>query len=327
MREPPVDVTYSDEQIIEAGIASVQAAIHTVYENLAADREGALTKYWNERQRKRLLTIDLNAQQIGEDVLKKQLANAPPTIRGEESSLVSVGEVDVAALLDMVDGTDLLERNLGNWCSALVLYRTRKPARIITAVIGLPNKEIFYTRANQTFVRLPGTAKEQKVSMTPKTTALRDASMAFYGQKCGNLCAIVRKTAFWKRLQDLAEESKKAKEEEKEETAPRFRIYNLAGNPMMLALVDGKIDVIFETQGQRCHDVVPGFIIALKAGAYLKNLDTERTLTEADIANALCTPKEKFRYVMACNEELANEMVRLLNSKNGTVVEFKETPH
>ena len=83
-------------------------------------RESALTKFWNERQKKRLLAVDLKAQQTGEDVLKKELENTPPTLRGEESSLESIGEVDIAALLDMLDGTDLLQRDLGNWCSALV---------------------------------------------------------------------------------------------------------------------------------------------------------------------------------------------------------------
>src|SRR5439155_16167200 len=121
-------------------------------------RESALTKFWNERQKKRLLAVDLKAQQTGEDVLKKELENTPPTLRGEESSLESIGEVDIAALLDMLDGTDLLQRDLGKWCSALVLFSTREPARIITAAVGVPDKEIYYTDAIGGYVRLPRTA-------------------------------------------------------------------------------------------------------------------------------------------------------------------------
>ena len=105
---------------------------------------------------------------------------------------------------------------------------------------------------------------------------------------------------------------------------PRIVIHDAEGNPMMLALAENKIDAIFDTQGQKCHDVAAGFIIALRAGAFLKSLDSEETLTEAEIVQDLRTPEKKFRYVVASNEPLANELVQLLNSKNGAVIEFKD---
>jgi hypothetical protein len=43
--------------------------------------------------------------------------------------------------------------------------------------------------------------------------------------------------------------------------------------------------------------------------------------------NLLENPSAKFRYVMACNEQLANEVVQLLNLKNGAVIEFKDPSH
>ena len=73
--------------------------------------------------------------------------------------------------------------------------------------------------------------------------------------------------------------------------------------------------------------MVAGFIIALKAGASLKNLDTGGNLNEEDIVAVLENPSAKFRYVMACNEQLANEVVQLLNLKNGAVIEFKDPSH
>ncbi|TDA25606.1 MAG: hypothetical protein DSO00_08510, partial [Archaeoglobi archaeon] len=52
-----------------------------------------------------------------------------------------------------------------------------------------------------------------------------------------------------------------------------FRIYNLAGNPVMVKLVDHRIkdargiDAVIEIKGQKPHDMAPGAYIALKGGA------------------------------------------------------------
>jgi fructose-1,6-bisphosphatase/inositol monophosphatase family enzyme len=94
---------------------------------------------------------------------------------------------------------------------------------------------------------------------------------------------------------------------------PKFRIYNLAGNPMMMSLIEGKVDAIVETSGQYCHDVVPGFIIALKAGAYLINLDNGCSIDVDVLGKMLSQPSCKFRYVLACSEELCKELSDLLS--------------
>jgi fructose-1,6-bisphosphatase/inositol monophosphatase family enzyme len=110
-------------------------------------------------------------------------------------------------------------------------------------------------------------------------------------------------------LTHLAQE---AQEKKNQTDAPKFRIYNLAGNPMMMRLVDGKIDAIIELSGQRCHDVIPGFAIALKAGAYLIDLDTSRKLSIKDLPAILSRPSNKFKYILACNEPLADEILKAL---------------
>src|SRR5258708_4355929 len=97
----------------------------------------------------------------------------------------------------------------------------------------------------------------------------------------------------------------------KKQDCPKVRIYNLAGNPMMMKLLEGHVDAVVEISGQKCHDVVPGFIIALRAGAVLKDM-ANRTITEEEIASRMRDPKSKFKYVLACSEQLARDLVDLL---------------
>jgi fructose-1,6-bisphosphatase/inositol monophosphatase family enzyme len=92
---------------------------------------------------------------------------------------------------------------------------------------------------------------------------------------------------------------------------PKTRIYTLAGNPMMVNLIEGRVDAVVEGVGQKCHDVVPGFVIALRAGAILRDL-SNRPITEAELAQSLRNPQSSFSYVLACNETLAAEIVELL---------------
>jgi hypothetical protein len=217
----------------------------------------------------------------------------------------------------MVDGTDLLERSFGNWCSAMVFFDV-KHSKVLESLIGLPNREIYFSRRNlkKAFVREPSTEANsdpsvREVKLQPKKVLLRDATLCFYGQKVRSLLNLVTNAKFKQRLLEIAAEADRLKEDSQK---PKFRIYNLAGNPMMMSLIEGKVDAIVEISGQYCHDVVPGFVIALKAGAYLINLDDGCAIDVHVLGKMLVQPSCRFRYVLACNEELCRELSNLLSS-------------
>jgi fructose-1,6-bisphosphatase/inositol monophosphatase family enzyme len=93
-----------------------------------------------------------------------------------------------------------------------------------------------------------------------------------------------------------------------------FRFYNLAGNPMMMRLVDGSVDIVFDIKGQAPHDVVPGAFIAVKAGAVLAQ-PTGSPLTLADLSTSLLqpgSPAAQLTYVLGANQNMVAEMTRLL---------------
>ena len=298
----------TEDYVLETGFLAVERALDTVKKHLTDP--DAFELLWNYSLKKNLLKIDQFAQAAAEDILKDRLHDNVE-VRGEESSLADVTfQVHVAALLDMIDGTDLLERDLGNWCSAMVFFNRD---RVWASLIGIPNGEIYFQQHsdNSAYVREPrkpgAEPRIQTVAIAKPDVSLRNASLAFYGQKPKNFLAAARHKGLLAVLDHLAQEAQQKKDQT---DAPKFRIYNLAGNPMMMKLVEGKIDAIIELSGQRCHDVIPGFAIALKAGACLIDLDTSRTLNISDLPAILSKPSSKFKYVLACNELLAHEILK-----------------
>jgi fructose-1,6-bisphosphatase/inositol monophosphatase family enzyme len=304
----------TEEELLEAGIAIVKKTIVRVLNKVAEHPEDAFDKLWYPKLSKFVLKVDLFAEREGRDYLRDRFTDRIE-IRGEESSLEKVPQDRIAALMDMLDGSDLLERGLGNWCSAVVFFDSAR-RRVVASVVGLPSRRIYYARASHkgAYVIPPRLGERRQRITHPlrvksNRVRLEDASLAFYGQKVRNFLSLLPPSspfAAW--LHRLAREA-----EEKQDTpqAPALRLYNLGGNPMMLKLAEGRIDAVLDVQGQQCHDVIPGAYIALKAGAVLKDLENA-DLTEETLATKLENPAAKLKYVLGSNRQLAEELVALL---------------
>lgn len=301
---------YSEEYIVRTGLDTVDLALTSIHERTRPGKHG-LDELWYKRLKKWLLMVDHDAQLTAEEYLETQLTGIQ--IQGEESTLDTFSG-GLSALLDMLDGSDLLKRNLGNWCSAATIFDS-DTAKVITALVGMPNREIYFTQnSNSTcaFVRTPrGTSGYEisEVRMARREVTVEDASLCFYGQKPGRLSSFSNSNnGMGRRLKEISELMEAKKEDF---DCPKMRIYTLAGNPMMINLVEGRVDAVIELSGQKCHDVVPGFIIALRSGAVLKDFSNE-DITEEQIVSSLRDPKLKFSYVLACSKRLATELVMLL---------------
>ena len=140
----------------------------------------------------------------------------------------------------------------------------------------------------------------------PEGLTLRDAAVCFYGQKAANFYAVHKNAPLLTWLRD--NRAKKINGQ-----APRFRIYNLAGNPMMVRMTESTgtppaIDAVFELKGQKVYDVIPGAFIAKRVGATFVDLanrpiDLDRALRERKV----------LKYVLAATPGLARELVLALN--------------
>lgn len=306
----------SEEELYDAGVSLVRRTIVRVLNKVAEKPEDAFDKLWYPKLSKFVLKVDLFAEREGRDYLRDRFGDRIE-IRGEESSLEQVPRERVAALLDMLDGSDLLERGLGNWCSAVVFFDPAR-RRVIASMVGVPSRRIYYARESQKgacSVLPKMSAHRRRISVPLRVTAgpksLREATVAFYGQKVRNLLSIwpgASSGRFSEWLSDLARD---ARERQLTPEVPLFRIYNFGGNPMMLNLAEGHVDAVFDVEGQLCHDVIPGAYIALKAGAVLKDLEN-RDITEEYLAEKLENPSAKLKYVLARNRPLAEELVALL---------------
>lgn len=221
------------------------------------------------------------------------------------------------AIVDMIDGTDLLTRELGNWCSAIVVLDPPS-GEILGALIGLPlgdrfklylagrsyegadlvTYDVIPTRQGYRY-RLSKEPRRAGVRLRPQDNRpkagrpLDDTSISLYGQKRSRLLYLRDKTQCpWSETLELSE---------------KLRIYTLAGNPILAKLAEGRISGVFETKGQRPYDCVPGLFIAQKAGAQAVRPDG----APLDLGSALKEGKD-ITYVAGCNRKFLEELLPLL---------------
>jgi hypothetical protein len=166
--------------------------------------------------------IDLEAQRHAERVLKS--ATIQPRVEGEETPrakrLDLMTQDHPVVVMDMIDGTDLFTREMGNWCSAMFAY-SPTTEEILGALIGIPQGDRFKlymaarsyegarlltydvvpTRSGLRYVlpeeqeRVPLTLTPQRYVRNPRAP-LDGTGICFYGQKRSRLMQLRDNTSF-----------------------------------------------------------------------------------------------------------------------------------
>jgi fructose-1,6-bisphosphatase/inositol monophosphatase family enzyme len=241
------------------------------------------------------------------------------------------GRQEVFAILDMIDGTDLLLRQFGNWCSAIVCYLPLEE-NILLSVVADSDSNVFFARAEDECAWFLSKRAESVSESVPLCLAaadrpqsredacirflkvqasgplsnesLDDASICFVGQKPPYFLAAANMSKLGERMGEYSERLRK-----KTSPTPAFRIYNLGGTPMMPKVANGIIDAVVGVQASKPHDVVAGAFIGLKAGAYLGGF-AGREINVASLAKWLNNPSERCApYVLACTNALYQRLV------------------
>jgi hypothetical protein len=338
--------TLFPEEICNAANYAITYVLEQIFQALIDDPDLALsTKYLP----KPALTVDWDAEQNFRTQFRKY-KNAmfrEVLVYGEESISSKTNVSDkvsdkdgLVALVDMVDGTDLLERNLSNWCSAAVFFYPNGPVgkRIAAACVGLPSGKIYFTHEKMEkevrFEKFDRHGHEQTISDTvggkSSVTRLENASICFYGQKPASLMAMARTELFAYLAEKESDRKLKRKEAEESDSVlvdknKENRIYTLSGIPMMMKLIDrqvpiaANIDAVIQLDGQHPHDAVPGLYIARHGDAFILNLKTEKEMTDEELEQGLTRPghdDEKMTYIVASTPELCYEILPLLKTKN-----------
>jgi fructose-1,6-bisphosphatase/inositol monophosphatase family enzyme len=309
--------------ITSAALKTMRIVHRTLADSVLLDPGNAFETVKIGEREKVALGIDFFAERLASVELGRRLRRYNPLILGEESlrkwDLDLGGVRRIVVLLDTVDGTDLFARGLSNWCSAATFFL---PAdrQILGAFVGTPEGIVYYWT--------PATPVPLKFNLITNSTApvsgpsavknMLDASVAFYGQKASSFCVNGGPLAHERNLQLRT-------------SGLGFRLYNLAGIPAMVKLIDDgdgarqRLDAVYEISGQQPHDVVAGAVIAQRAGATLVGLDG----VPLDFMSALlrpADPESRLRYVLAATPELAENLLRCLLSETSPQKETQKTP-
>lgn len=224
--------------------------------------------------------------------------------------------VHPVALVDMLDGSKLWTLELSNWCVAALLY-IPSDGRILGSFISDALGRIYFATAFREGAYRIGvdliseplfdwvktaTPIDPLINRTEdrQNPTLREAYICWVGQRLSRFEQFAKCAGLLGSLDgDLA------------------RLFNLGGNPMLLRVADGGMDVVLELVGQKPHDAIPGIYIALKAGAVAFNLDdgNEIGIGSDLIKSALKRPKDRgIRYIVAAQKELGLEVREKITS-------------
>src|ERR1043166_3322529 len=184
------------EDICDGGLFAIRNTMARVKWLLKNDPIRALATTYSPKRDKEALFVDENAEWLFAANLKDDYKAGllqELEVWGEESVTNKEdfsGRRGDFALADMIDGTDLLERNLSNWCSAAVFFRPNNPEgqRIVAACVGVPSGKIYFAHSDRegAFYKLPSEAT-RRVGGPSEITKLSEASICFYGQKASRL--------------------------------------------------------------------------------------------------------------------------------------------
>lgn len=332
--------TLSD--LVTAGLSVTRSVLRQTLYLADEDSESSLEPI-QPGGRKRALLIDAIAEVSFKKLLRTHHGGVFRDIAfyGEErlrdGKLDLTGEKRLCVLVDAIDGTDLLERGLNNWCCASVFFRPNEAPgrRIQAAFVGLPNGRVYYATCDTGEVLVQ--AKQSKPArLAAGPSGIRDirhASVCFYGQKpenfrsfadAGLLDAVSPRKKVCSKDGDAQNESVPASAASGHRDESLFRLYNLGGIPMMVSLVDRQvetasgIDAVVELKGQKPHDVVPGAFLALKGGAVMKKRDRS-PMTVEDLESILLRPAASgVTYVLSATEELAESICAAIPWETGT---------
>jgi fructose-1,6-bisphosphatase/inositol monophosphatase family enzyme len=319
---PSKGIPLNIDDLCKACVSVTREIVANVIGQANGDPETAFEEHALGRRMKKCLGIDSYAEQQCSTLIRKILHGQGKKWHffGEEKlrnpSLDLSHANNICVLADAVDGTDLLERDLSNWCSTFAVFDPRCAAgqKLLASFVGTPNKDIYYARSD-----LPGAYFVAASTTTPipvtgpsEVKSLKEASICFYGQKVSNLYKTM-KTGFLDSInQAITSSDKKA-------TDHTLRVYNLAGIPMMVRLAHNtyrgarRIDAVFDVAGQMPHDVVPGAFIAKKAGAVILGLDGKEITYEILEDHLMRPAQSRMKYVLAATPELASELISGLN--------------
>jgi fructose-1,6-bisphosphatase/inositol monophosphatase family enzyme len=317
---------FTSESLAEAGVFAMRQTLRRILRELEDDPDTASRQRIDAETKKKAIDVDVIADREFANLLRHydEGRYASVIVIGEERPGAVeriVGSFGTYVLLDALDGSDLAERSLSNWCSGAVFFEmSDSTATIRAVVVGMPPDNVYFAIDEDPRVRvyrgLPDLEGQilakmdigaDEVKGLPPDRSLSDASLYFYGQKASRLCLLAEKPLLSKVNASGFE---------------NLRIYNLGGIPMVVRMCDHQVkgargvDAVFELKGQKPYDAVPGLFFALKMGATVLDLAEENYGAPIDVEyleqTLLYPTSTRLCYLATANSRLANQLLPIL---------------
>jgi fructose-1,6-bisphosphatase/inositol monophosphatase family enzyme len=300
--------------------------VHRQVERMVRETPNAAFRtYWvnTAKGMKPLAAVDFMAEKSFESSINHTFGTDSVLVIGEESldSADLESENRICILVDMIDGTDLLQRGFANWCSAVIVFAPQpKPPRILASFVAVKGEALYFANEHGAYrwpLRRRVTQGVSRLFIPRVNQGLKDATVCMYAQKGSRLLGLLslHKTGLPAWLEGLKTGDRALKRNvnrSPDNLESTFRFYDLAGNPMMCRMLTGKVAIVFDLEGQSPHDVVPGAFISLKGGASFCT-PAGVPITESQLAETLLRPGvSDLKYVLASTEELSQEFRQVL---------------
>ena len=249
-----------------------------------------------------VVMVDLEANRRARESVAKwrQRHRASVYLTGEDlDDDETMKDADVVVMLDALDGTQHWLRSRNLWCTALSIFsRSGHDGHhdLSVSFVHLPDERLFFAREDTANAYLDGCNEPIRVRKT-RTSALNRA----------HVCTVARRPGHFRVLNPLLADG-----------SPFAGLYTFAGNPILVELIDGLYDAVFQPDARVVNDAqdlwdwLPGGHILLRAGCTPKSLDGSDlnivALANAGIRGATVSAP----FVAAANETLAQAILSWL---------------
>ena len=151
---------FASASLAEAGVFAIRQTLRRIIREFEDDPNTAVRQTIDAETKKRAIDVDLIADREFATQFRHYDGGryASVVVTGEErpgDSDSLDGPFGTYVLLDALDGSDLAERGLANWCSAAVFFEVaRSTAKIRAAVVGMPPNHVYFATDDDPRVRV-----------------------------------------------------------------------------------------------------------------------------------------------------------------------------
>ena len=152
--------SFTSASLAEAGVFAIRQTLRRIIREFEDDPNTAVRQTIDAETKKKAIDVDLIADREFATQFRHYDGRryASVIVTGEErpgETAPLTGTFETYVLVDALDGSDLAERNLANWCSGAVFFDVAgSTAKIRAAVVGMPPDHVYFATDEDPRVRV-----------------------------------------------------------------------------------------------------------------------------------------------------------------------------